>query len=566
MQKFYLHLYILFLISIISAQWITDPALNNPVCVFEQRQDEVALCSDQAGGLFIFWRDYRDETGIFGGDIYGQHMDAAGVTIWDENGVSIYTTIYGEFRPHAIPDGEGGVILLISQTPGSFYNYRLYCQRYDSTGNNLWGDNGATIASGNGTNSFPQITPDNNGGAFIVWQNLPGTPGTNDIYVQHVDSAGIQYWPEDGLAICDTFYNQGYPVLCPDGKGGVFIAWQDQRDSTDIDIYGQYIDSSKILIWQENGIVLCQTEGNVEFPVITGDGQGGAFVAWIDYRNSEPDIGLQQVSSTGELRFGEAATLVCSAGNQQSNATIVSDGNGAYIVWQDGRTGDYNIYAQYIDQEASAQWTENGIVINNEDQYQLIPAALVDDQGNCFITWRDNRDHDWGDIYGQVVNSAGELLWPDEGVALATAGGLEQEEPVVELISPGNYVTSWRDRRNETDYDVYVQKSNRDENLKPPVHIENRNEEIICNYELIQNYPNPFNSSTVIGYTLSRKSNIELSIFNIIGEKITTLVMGQQDPGSHKVSWNAANLSSGVYFCCLKVGNKMKIKRMLYLK
>ena len=319
-------------------------------------------------------------------------------------------------------------------------------------------------------------------------------------------------------------------------------------------------------MWQENGIVLCQTESSVQFPAIVSDGQDGAFIVWEDFRNANSDIALQHVSSTGELAFGEAATFICNATNSQSDVEIVPNGDhGAYIIWQDSRLGDYDIYGQYIGQDGSRLWTENGIAINHSENTQLTPAALVDEQGNCFIVWQDKRNHSWGDIYGQVVNTTGELLWPDEGIALATASGLEQDIPVVELISDGNFVTSWRDRRNETDYDIYIQKLNRDEHIVP-VYIGDQNNKMSIDYQLVQNYPNPFNSSTLIRYTLAQKNNIELAIYNVLGEKIALLANGTQQAGSYTVNWDASGFSSGIYLCCLRAGNDIKVKRMLYLK
>jgi hypothetical protein len=570
MKQSFLRVILLFLFfcltASISAQWVSDPALNNPVSVLAENQYEVGLCSDQAGGVYIFWRDHRDETSFLLGDIYGQHLDSTGIIQWDENGKMLQSTIYGDFAPHAIPDGEGGVILLWSQNEGFLYNYRLYCQRLDTAGTKLWGDDGITIASLNGTNSFPQIAPDNKGGAFIVWQNLPGTPGKTDIYVQHVDSSGTLYWPANGLLLCDAPESQSYPVICPDELGGVYIAWQDNRDTTDIDIYGQYINSEKAVLWEDNGLALCQSESFVEFPVIVSKVTEGAFIAWEDNRNANKDIALQYVTSGGELLLGEQGTLICNASGQQSNISMAANKvHGVYIIWQDGRGDNYDIYAQYTDQDASPQWTTNGLAINTSTNDQLTPAIHLDNFGNCFIAWQDNRDDEWGDIYGQMINSAGEFIWPSEGVALATASGLEQIEPVVVNISDGNFITSWKDRRNETDYDIYIQKVNRDEH-SVPIYIENRKAKLNFHYDLVQNFPNPFNSSTLIRYTLSQKSKIELTIYNLLGEKIATLINGVQAGGQHQVSWQADNLSSGIYLCCLRVDKQMNITRMIYLK
>jgi len=74
-------------------------------------------------------------------------------------------------------------------------------------------------------------------------------------------------------------------------------------------------------------------------------------------------------------------------------------------------------------------------------------------------------------------------------------------------------------------------------------------------FSLSQNYPNPFNPKTVISYQLPVVSNVELSIYNILGQEIETLVSKKQPAGSYKVEWDAAGLASGVYSYRIKTDN-----------
>lgn len=94
--------------------------------------------------------------------------------------------------------------------------------------------------------------------------------------------------------------------------------------------------------------------------------------------------------------------------------------------------------------------------------------------------------------------------------------------------------------------------------------------ELAGEYQLFQNYPNPFNPTTVISYQLPVSGVVELSVYNLIGEKISTLVSGQQNPGKHSISWNAENNSSGIYFYVLNFGSPTEgfreIKKMILMK
>lgn len=85
-------------------------------------------------------------------------------------------------------------------------------------------------------------------------------------------------------------------------------------------------------------------------------------------------------------------------------------------------------------------------------------------------------------------------------------------------------------------------------------------------FELFYNYPNPFNPATIISYHLDQATNVELIIYNSVGEEVATFIQEYQSPGVHKVEWNAHNQPSGLYFCNLKTNQNSAIHKMVLLK
>ena len=83
---------------------------------------------------------------------------------------------------------------------------------------------------------------------------------------------------------------------------------------------------------------------------------------------------------------------------------------------------------------------------------------------------------------------------------------------------------------------------------------------------LAQNYPNPFNPRTVISYQLPVTSHIDLSIFNVLGQKMATIVDEKQPAGQYTYEFDASKFDSGIYFYRLKTNNFCETKRMLLLK
>jgi hypothetical protein len=85
-------------------------------------------------------------------------------------------------------------------------------------------------------------------------------------------------------------------------------------------------------------------------------------------------------------------------------------------------------------------------------------------------------------------------------------------------------------------------------------------------YQLFQNHPNPFNPTTAIGYQLSAVSEVELSIYNVLGQKVVTLVSKKQKAGHYQVAWDARGYASGVYYYILRAGKYHEVKKMIQLK
>lgn len=85
-------------------------------------------------------------------------------------------------------------------------------------------------------------------------------------------------------------------------------------------------------------------------------------------------------------------------------------------------------------------------------------------------------------------------------------------------------------------------------------------------FELGQNYPNPFNPRTAISYQLSAVSFVNLRVYNMLGRVIATLANVEQPPGRYQVTFDAGNLSSGVFFYRLQAGNFVDTKKLVLLK
>jgi hypothetical protein len=108
----------------------------------------------------------------------------------------------------------------------------------------------------------------------------------------------------------------------------------------------------------------------------------------------------------------------------------------------------------------------------------------------------------------------------------------------------------------------------------PPPPFPDADEEVVevpVRYELYQNYPNPFNPATTIKYSMPKDGKTSLVIYNVLGQKVRTLVDEKQKAGYYQVLWDGRadggyRVASGIYFFRLHSGDYYKVRKMLLIK
>ena len=93
-----------------------------------------------------------------------------------------------------------------------------------------------------------------------------------------------------------------------------------------------------------------------------------------------------------------------------------------------------------------------------------------------------------------------------------------------------------------------------------PVHVEDTTSATA--YILCRNYPNPFNSATTIEYFLPENSHIKIEIYNVLGQKVVVLVDTVKPEGTYSITWEAAGMASGMYFCRIEAGGYAVVRKM----
>ncbi|MCK4297054.1 MAG: T9SS type A sorting domain-containing protein, partial [Candidatus Marinimicrobia bacterium] len=97
--------------------------------------------------------------------------------------------------------------------------------------------------------------------------------------------------------------------------------------------------------------------------------------------------------------------------------------------------------------------------------------------------------------------------------------------------------------------------------------IDDRDVGMVANkYSLFHNYPNPFNPTTTIRYSLPNSGLVSIDVYNLVGQRVETLVNEKKSAGSHKVVWDGKDSPSGIYFYRIQAGDFSQTKKMVLMK
>ncbi len=184
-----------------------------------------------------------------------------------------------------------------------------------------------------------------------------------------------------------------------------------------------------------------------------------------------------------------------------------------------------------------ALYAEDGA--QNQTSSDLMKALT--DKGASSVIWYGGSPANTAAVAVPYEEYGSKLFFAGFGIE-AVAAGNENQAALDKLL--GN-VINWFDNISA---------------LTPPP------EKVAGRFALAANYPNPFNPSTRIQYRLARKTAVRLSVFDVAGREVAVLVDGVQSPGSHAVTFQAADLTSGVYFYRLRAGSYLETRRMILLR
>ena len=571
-----------------------------------------AVSIDSSGNYNICW--YAAEGSNF--NLYAQRFATDGSAVGSNFEVNDDVGEGWQLQPHTATNSSGDLVIVWDDTRNLYSD--IYAQRIAGDGTL----SGSNFRINNDTGSSHQLSPvntvDENGNFVIAWNDHRG--GLTDIYARRFNNAGSALGSDIKVNDDQGIAHHEYVDIAGHSSGSFVITWRDTRNNGDADVYGQMFSSAGSL--QGGNFRVNDDAGDVyqQNPAVAMDSSGSFIVVWQDNRGGDDDIYVQNYASDGTALLGNYKISDDISGEKQSRPDISVDGEGHYFVmWQDRRDGNQDVFVQVLDNNGVLTGSNFKLNDDSGTAGQYIPVISAFGNGNCVAVWEDYRNNR-SDVYAQIFAADGSVSGENFRVNSDTSEAYIGN-PEIAADDSGNFVIVWQDERGG-DPDVMGQKyqnggilvgenfmiSEPSEKSQFSPHVILWNNKIyntwydsrgggsgfdiwanVLSWEettgirsgyktraaqsimLGQNYPNPFNPLTAIHYQLSAAGEVNLSIFNINGQLVRTLVRRLRPAGKHTVQWNGRDdagriVSSGLYIYRLSSGDQVKHKRLLLMK
>lgn len=435
----------------------------------------------------------------------------------------------------------------------------VFCRTISNNGIPL--NNPIRVNQDNGNNLQSEISVASsvaNGKGLILWvdsRDVNAVPGQR-IYGRFTNQFGSFISDEFMISDSASVAVKLAPKAIFDATGNGLVVWSDSRSGS-YQIYGRKININGTLTSDEFIISNSLNDLSNIKPFLGVDSFNRMYVTWLDNGGAEAVIKTVWYNSSGveAARFNWSPTVEDVTIDDFAGA-VSSDGK-IYLLWSGT---DQLLYLTVLN-NSGVVTTAPFVITDDAGAIASKPSIAVDNNNYVSAVWVDRRNGK-KEVYYLVLDNGNNPLDFDNPVIASTPELMDNPQTSA-LNGRAWYV--WTDSKSEG-LNIYGGNF-----VYQPTDITEPGEIIPNRFELRQNYPNPFNPSTTIAFSLNSANKVNLTVYNIVGQKIITLVDGTLEAGEHKVDWDGKNefdqpVASGIYLYRLETSHNSSTKKMMLLK
>lgn len=420
-----------------------------------------------------------------------------------------------------------------------------------------------------GTANDAAIAADDNGNLYVVW-NQQNTSGDN--YVVWLSKYNGSSWSAPIDLSGNTLKNEE-PNVAVSNDGKIFVVWNTDGNGSGNEWVLCVRSGDGGATWSSPPDTLSSPDGVIGGTSIEAArvnlarGSGGKMVAsWFESQTTD-DIFMNQFD--GSQWSGEMVVSDASTDNNRYPWAALDNSDNINIVWRGRIAGVYGLQIKHK-AWSDLSWPGTYDVVVDTGFGTARPTMVIDNNENLFVAYQRYVLGATIDEIALVYSADGGATWSNQYSLTRTDhdGGYQGMDP---RVTSSGIDMAWREgyRINQDDPDsVAIVYGHVDLSI---VGLEDLQPQVIDKFELAQNYPNPFNPTTQIKYSVNKLGNYELSVYNLLGEKVRTLISSQLSPGTYSIDWDGRNefgkaVASGIYFYKLSGKDLSIIKKMALIR
>ncbi len=495
------------------------------------------------GGFVVCWvgvllDGYND-------GMYAQVFSSAGVKIGEELSLCFPYNIYlGGWKPTITSISNGDFVVCWENGIRQDYGYEVSGQVFSSGGNKIGQEFLANTCRIDSQGS-PGIAPLSNGDFMVCWNRMYQDSSGCGIYSQILSSEGVKIGTEFQVNTYSVD-SQMSPYVMPLSNGHYVVCWMSLgQDGDRWGVYGQLFSSDGSKIGREFP-VNTRTDGNQMDPQVARLPHGGFVVCWWG-----SDYNLYgQLFSSEEKKIGQEfhinADQPVFLGDWKWQVISLSDGD-FVVCWETGfpSYGDCDVWAKRFP----------GSPLNHD----LKPFSLLKPSNdssimtvNPIVTWRQASD--------EIVCYPWELhykIYIDDNPDFNSPMVLEQDQDTTLVFRDLTRSTTyfWKVlAKNIAGDSLWSSNTNAFFVTQDATGVEEEKSNVPGRFVLHQNYPNPFNPETSIRFDLPKAGFVLISVYDVSGRLVRTLLSETRAPGSYSLKWDGRDsarnaVPSGIYVC-----------------
>lgn len=365
-------------------------------------------------------------------NVRGQRVTLGGALSGAAFNIAAGTT--GENAPSIAFDGTNHLVVLSIVRSGTSND--IAAVRVSPTGA-LVDAAPVNISTVTGAQLFPDVSC-NGASCFVLWEDTRTHATTlRDVFGAQITAEPAVTVVTNDVAIAVAIRQQTAPALAVAG-GQYLTTWNDTRDLDTTSVRAARVSGAGAVV-DAAGLTIVTSVSNFQQPAIA---QTASFTDYLFSAGQVPDVNLVHVRFNGDgVQRDAAPRLVSNAPGAQLNPAATGIGTNAFTVWQDSRGADRDIFAARINMANGNSLDGNGIQITNGNGEQVVPK-VASTGTSSLIVWQDRRTGTF-DILGAVVDNAGAVTAID--IPICTAAGDQTRPNVAWNPTDGVYLVVWND-------------------------------------------------------------------------------------------------------------------------